>query len=193
MTRFARFGFGAVMTFGVVAVCSLPAWADKDKDKDDGNRRGGAPQAAAQDGGSASTPTTARGANFLVKTQLDPNFCMAVGTGTNEGRTVTLQQCTGVDTQRFAFSLNADDTNVIIESQGMCLDGRTRKGGDGLAIPVAKCKFNDAWRFSMTASGLIKDERSGKCLGVPGAASNAAVSLVACDETKKGQLWKLAH
>jgi hypothetical protein len=147
---------------------------------------------AAGDSG-ATTPTTQHGANFQVKSQIDNNYCIQVAGGTNEGRTITLQQCGTTDTQRWDFTWNNDDTNLMVDSQGMCLDGRTRKGGDGLAIPVAKCRFGDAWRYTITASGLIKDVRSGACLSVPGASANAAVSLAACDETKKGQLWKLSH
>ena len=185
MARNSRI-FGGAVAVAVVAISLGPLTALADKE---GTAR------AAGDAGAPppATPTTARGANFLIKSQLDANFCVAVATGTNEGRTITLQQCSGADVQRWAFSLNADDTNPIIEAQGMCLDGRARKSGDGLPLPVAKCRFGDAWRFTMTASGLIKDVKNNKCLSIPGAASNAAVSLADCDETKKTQLWKLAH
>jgi hypothetical protein len=195
MPGFVRIGLGGVIAAVVIAVTlgPLAAYAgdkDKDRDKDKDDQHG----ARAADGGAAAqTPTTAHGANFLVKSQLDATFCIQVGAGTNEGRTITLVACGTADTQRWAFTWNADDTNSIVESQGMCLDGRARKGGDGLALPVQKCRFNDAWRFTFTASGLIKDVKNNKCLSIPGAAANVAVSLADCDETKKTQLWKLAH
>jgi hypothetical protein len=138
MASFGRIGLGGVIAAAAIAVTlgPLSAYAgdkDKDKDKDDQQRARAA--AAAADGG-AATPTTAHGANFLVKSQLDSNFCIQVGSGINEGRTITLVQCGTADTQRWAFTWNADDTNSIVDTQGMCLDGRTRKGGDGLALPV---------------------------------------------------------
>jgi len=179
MARLARFGFAALaltLGFGFAQAEDKEGRKDKDEKKEE-----------------KPTPTAAHGANFQIKSQIDNNFCIAVAGGTNEGRLITLQQCGSADTQRWAFTWNADESNVIVESQGMCLDGRARKGGDGQSLPVQKCRFGDAWRFTVIASGLIKDLQNKKCLSVPGAAANAAVSLVDCDESKKNDLWKLAH
>ena len=137
--------------------------------------------------------STIHGVNFLIKSQVDNSFCVQVASGTTEGRTITLQTCGSADTQRFAFSNNHDDTNVILDSQGMCLDGRNRKPNDGLAIPVQKCKFGEAFRWAYLASGQIKDVKNGKCLQVPGAANNASVSLADCDATKKTQQFLVTH
>lgn len=177
MNRFARFGLAGLAAAGV-AVALLGATAGP---------------AQGQTDAGTTPPTTAHGVNFLVKTQLDTSFCVQVAAGTGEGRTITLQQCGGADTQRWAFTWNNDDTNVVVDSQGMCLDGRSRKGGDGLALPVQKCRFGDAWRYSYTSLGQIRDVRNGKCLQVSAAAANAPVTLVDCDSSKKNQLWILAH
>jgi hypothetical protein len=148
---------------------------------------------ARQAHGASTPPTTAHGTNFLIKSQVDSNFCIEVANGTSEGRTITLQQCGGADTQRWALPLNSDDTNLIIDSQGLCLDGRFTKGDEGLPLPVAKCGPGKTWRFVFNSAGQLMTARRNLCLSVPGAASNAVVSLEPCDATRLGQLWALAH
>lgn len=138
-------------------------------------------------------PTTARGANMLIKSQADPNFCIAVDAGIYSGRTITLQPCSDADTQRWAFTLNSDATNFIVESQGMCLNGNQPPADAGLPLTVSRCYTGYGRRFTFSPSGLIQNILNGKCLVIPGAASNVAVSLATCDESKKTQLWKLAH
>ena len=143
--------------------------------------------------GAGPPPTEAHGTNFLLESQLDSNFCIEAANGTGEGRTLTLQQCLGADTQRWALPLNSDDTNLIVDSQGMCLDGRSTKANEGLPIPVAKCGSSKTWRFVVTSAGQLMTARRNLCLSIPGAASNAVVSLAPCDATRQGQLWSLAH
>lgn len=143
--------------------------------------------------GPRAADTMGRGADFLIKSQLDPNFCIQVGTGTKPGRTIALQQCGLADVQRWTFTLNSDDTNFIVESQGMCLDGHLAPAEEGLPLQVARCKTTARWRFELTAVGLIRNVGSGLCLSIPGAASNANVSRATCDETKATQRWVLVH
>lgn len=177
MAEFARrVGFGVmVVALAFVGTARAEKEKENDHDKDD-----------------KITPSTAHGTNFQIKSQVDNNFCVQVGSGTNEGRTVTLQQCSSADAQRWAFTYDKDETNLIVETNGMCLDSRAVKPNTNTAVPVMKCQFGEAWRYTYTASGLIKDVKLNKCLSVPGAAANAAVSLADCDEKKKGQLWKLS-
>jgi hypothetical protein len=138
-------------------------------------------------------PSTAHGENFLVKSAVDSTFCMDMTPGATNGLNVVLNTCTTTDTQRFAFTWNADGSNAIINSQGMCVDARQRKAGDGLSIRAWQCHFGDNERYSYNAAGQIVENYSGLCLSVPGAVNGAAVSLVTCDSTKNTQLWKLAH
>ena len=151
-------------------------------------------QAGAATADAVTTPTTASGSNFLIKTLLDTNYCMAVQPGTAEGRTVTLAACDATsDFQRWGLTQNNDGTNLIIDTQGMCLDARLRTTNQGQTVPVQQCRFGDAWRFTYTVLGQLQEVKNGRCLAVAGAASNAAVVLAPCDETATGQRWKLAR
>jgi ricin-type beta-trefoil lectin protein len=166
--RLGKIGFAAVIV-GVVGVT--------------GSAVGQAPKPP------ADAPSTVFGTNFIIKSQADQNFCMQVAPGSAEGRTVNLQPCSSSETQRFTFTHNLDDSNLIIESQGMCIDGRSRKAGDGQAMPVQKCRFGEAWRFAYLSNGTIKDDKNDKCLVIVTAAANAAVTLAACDATKPQHRW----
>jgi YD repeat-containing protein len=141
----------------------------------------------------ALPPSTAHGVNFVLKSQIDNNFCIDVAAGATEGRKVTLSACGTVDTERWALTFDADGQNAMIDSQGMCVDVRGLKGNDGLPVSVYKCHFGENERFSYNATGQIVEVHSRKCLSVAGAVVGSAVSLADCDVTKKGQLWKLAH
>jgi hypothetical protein len=140
-----------------------------------------------------STPTTVHGTNFLVRSQLDEDFCMAVEPGTGPGRTITLQACSTADTQRWALTWNDDDTNLLVDIQGMCVDARLRTTSQGQPASVQRCRFGDAWRFTFDTTGRIQEVKNGRCLAVPGAAANATVVFVPCDDTRPGQLWKVTR
>ena len=143
--------------------------------------------------GAATVPTTIHGVNFMIQSQIDVNYCIQIDNGTQEGRALTLQQCQGQDTIRWALTDNADDTNFIVDSQGMCVDGHFKKANLGLSVTVAKCQTGRVWRFAYTGVGQLMDVQNKKCLSVPGAAANAMVSLQPCDQTMNGQMWRVTH
>jgi hypothetical protein len=158
-------------------------------DKDDDHRPAGDAGAPA----APPPPTTAHGTNFQVKNGLDNNFCMDVAAGSTEGRALTLSPCTAAASQRWGFTWNSNDTNSVIDSQGMCVDAKGRKTGDGVSVVANKCHHGEAQKFTFTSTGHIIDIKTKSCLSVPRATGGAAVFLEACDDTKKQQNWKLAQ
>jgi hypothetical protein len=103
----------------------------------------------------ARLKTTIHGVNFQVKSFDDMTFCMQVEPGVLPGRTITLQQCGVADNQRWAFSLNKGTTNLILDSQGLCIDGRFQPGDEGVARPVNACQFSP--RVEVRLSGELAD------------------------------------
>ena len=140
-----------------------------------------------------ATPTTAHGTYFLFKSAIDNNFCVDVAPGATAGRAVSLSACGTADTERWTLTDNADGTNLVVDSQGMCLDKAGRVVGDGTPLEVFACGFQSHQRFRYTADGLIQDKTTKDCLSVPLAATGAAVSLATCDNTVSGQIFKLAR
>ncbi len=134
------------------------------------------------------------GINFTIHTQVDPNFCVeSASTGGPEGRTVYMSQCAVRDSQHWTFTWDTGNNSVIVGGEGLCLDIRGRKAGDGQPVQIWKCHYGDNQRFTYTASGHIKEVKSGKCLDIAGAALNAAVSINDCNETKQTQIFVLGH
>jgi hypothetical protein len=141
-----------------------------------------------------TTPTTAHGTNFLLKTQLDTNYCVAVESGTAPGRPITLAPCnTSDEMQRWALTWNEDNTNLFVDTQGMCIEARLRTTNQGQTASVQRCRFGDAWRFTYTPLGQIQEVKNGRCLSVAGAAGSLPVVFAPCDENSKGQFWKFAR
>jgi hypothetical protein len=138
-----------------------------------------------------STPTTVHGTGFQLHSMLDTSFCIDVAPGAAEGRTVTLSQCTAATSQRWGFTWNADQTNLLVEAEGMCVDGR--KPQAGVAATVGYCRFADPWRYVFTAEGLVQNVKTGRCLTIPRAASGAAVYFDVCDITRTAQVWKISQ
>ena len=145
--------------------------------------------------GGGGTPSTARGDNFQIKSFVDNDFCIQVAGGTIEGRTITMQLCAAdaLRLTRWTLSDNNDGTNLILDTQGMCLDGNFRRGEEGLARSVQKCGFEITSRFTFTSAGTIRDEKNNMCLKESTAAANAAVFLADCDPTNVNQRWVAAH
>jgi len=135
--------------------------------------------------------STAHGTGFQIKSAFDNNFCAAVDNGTAPARSVTLSLCSAVSTQKWAFTWNSDQSNLLVETQGMCLDGRHPQ--PGVAAKVRYCHFTGPWTYVFTPQGLIKNLGTGQCLGVAGLGAGAAVFFDACDASSKFQLWKLSQ
>ena len=138
------------------------------------------------------TSTTIHGTEFKLETLVDQNFCVTTDNGTAEGRETHLQQC-GSSFGLFTFTDNSDGSNLIVDSQGMCLDGRFRTRDAGLPLKVVSCRFSDRFKWSYLANGEIQNALNGLCLRVPGAAANAWVTLGICDASKPEFRWLVTH
>ena len=138
------------------------------------------------------TATTIHGTEFQLETLVDQSFCVTSDNGTSEGREIRLQQC-GSSFGRFTFTDNSDGSNLIVDSQGMCLDGRVRPRDDGFPLKVVSCRFSDRFKWSYLANGEIQNALNGMCLRVPGAAANASVSLGTCDASDPRFRWLVTH
>jgi hypothetical protein len=143
---------------------------------------------------STAQATEPHGTNLIIKSTVDANFCVeSASTGGPEGRTVYMSQCAVRDSQHWTFTWDAGNNSVIVSGEGLCLDIRGRKPGDGISVQIWKCHYGDNQRFTFTANGHIKELKSGKCLEIAQAAQNAAVFINDCAETKKQQIFSLAH
>ena len=138
----------------------------------------------------AFAPSSEHGAGLEIQSHLDSNFCIRVGDGATVGRSVTLAQCTVADVMRWTFTWNSDNTNLIVETQGMCLDGHYLSSRVGLPMRVVKCTTSNALHFTVSPAGHIIDVANNKCLFVPRAGAGARVFLVTCDSNIPNQVFQ---
>jgi len=138
--------------------------------------------------------SVAHGPNFLIESALDYSFCVDEAPGTAPGRIVSLSPCSTALTERWTLTENADGTNAIVDSQGMCLDTTGRKAGDQTALEVLPCNFKGHERFSFSGEGQFQAATpSNACPWEPNLGGGVATSLARCDSTSTNQVFKLAH
>jgi len=139
----------------------------------------------------AVTPTTNHGGAFLIQSQLDRNYCIQVDAGATPGRALSLQQCNStLPTQRWTFTWNSDQSNLLVDDQGMCVQGR--KPQVGVPMTVDYCRFGSVYKFVYTSEGLIENVLTGQCLSIARAGSAAAVFFRPCDPTQKTDVWPIS-
>ncbi len=140
-----------------------------------------------------TTPSTAHGSNFQIKSAVDFSFCIDVPAGATPGRKLTLTACSPANTERWAFTENSDGTNLLIDDQGFCVDSVGRKAGDGISLQVLKCSFVKSQRFRYNSIGQMQFFETTNCVSLPRANAAAALFLEKCDSSKKRQQFKLAQ
>ncbi len=140
-----------------------------------------------------STPSTAHGEYFQLKSQKDSTFCIDVDPQGTPGRSLFLSVCTAALSQRWTFTSNADGSNLLVNSQGFCVDAVGRTPGDGVALQVNHCNFAKSQRLHFTDAGNIQIGGTKNCLSYPRPGSGAAVFLQACGSLTALEEFKLAQ
>ena len=136
--------------------------------------------------------STAHGEGLQIKSQVDPSFCIDVTAGATQGRALSLSACGGYATQRWTFTKNSDGSNLLVDTQGMCVDTAGRKAGDGVALKVRNCSFANSQRLQFTSAGHLQVSGTTKCVSIPRANAGAAVFLQTCNSSNPLELFKLA-
>jgi hypothetical protein len=139
-----------------------------------------------------ATPTTAHGGGFLIRSGVNQNYCVDVVAGATQGRALSLSACSQNASQRWTFTENADGTNVIVDSLGMCVDAAGRKAGDGVALRVVRCSFVKAQRASYSSVGRIQVSGTKNCFSVPQAHAGAPVFLATCSSAAPLEQFRLS-
>ncbi len=140
-----------------------------------------------------TTPSTAHGEAFQIKSQVDTTFCIDVAAGGTQGRKLSLSACAPYATERWTFTKNSDGSNLLVESQGMCVDTAGRKPGDGVSLKVENCNFLKSQRLRFTSVGRIQASGTATCLSIPRAAAGVAVFLETCSASNPRQRFKLGQ
>jgi hypothetical protein len=143
---------------------------------------------------SAAIPDQPRGVNFVVKSDIDSNFCIQSYAASSTQTDLQVQPCNGaVDAQRWAFAWTASGPLVSLGSNGQCWDANTLIGSPVAVVP---CTFKSHERFVFTAAEQFQNVSGTRCLTVKKTGSflagGTAVLIDKCNGTT-GQTWLLGH
>jgi hypothetical protein len=133
-------------------------------------------------------PPGPQGTNILLETKADLNFCLS--NVVVEGRPTSIQQCSAIDSQHWTFAQSADNSSVLVDGGGQCLEAPAKIGKPAQANP---CTFLTPEHFLFKDDGELQTVSGKLCLEYAVATTDAAVFFVPCDKTQITQMWQLAH
>ena len=128
------------------------------------------------------------GENFTIHTSADPNFCFS--DIPEDGRPSSMAQCIVNDEMRFTFAETVENTSVIIDGSGQCLQAGKQPDYNATFKP---CTFLTPEQFLYKNSGQIQTDSGKMCLQDAQATQNAAVFFAPCKKGLGAQIWQLGH
>ena len=141
----------------------------------------------------ATTTTTyppgPQGVNFTLHTDADQNFCLSNITGGELG--LSIQECAANDSQHWTFAQSADNSSVLVDGNGQCLEAAAKPNKLAQANP---CTFQTPEHFLYKDSTGKLETVSGKlCLQYAVAADNASLYFTSCVKGLVTQIWVIGH
>lgn len=134
-------------------------------------------------------PPGPAGVNFTLHPDADQNFCLS--NITNDQLALSMQQCNTVDSQHWTFAQSKDDSSVIVDGSGQCLEAASKPNKLAQANP---CSFEAPEHFVYNENNGQLRTVSGKlCLQDAQAADNAAVYFTTCVKGLVTQIWVIGH
>jgi hypothetical protein len=134
-------------------------------------------------------PPSPAGVNFTLHPDADQNFC--VSNITNGALGLSIQQCAAVDSQHWTFAQSADNSAVLVDGNGQCLEAAAKPNKLAQANP---CTFQTPEHFLYKENtGKIESVNGKLCLQDAGAATDAALYFTSCVKGLVTQIWILGH
>jgi Ricin-type beta-trefoil lectin domain len=151
---------------------------------------GGSEALVRSDVTAAKYPPGPQGVNYTIHTSADPNFCFTNMPVPDLNRATSIQQCAANDTQHWTWAQSADNSSVLVDGGGQCLEAAKKANKLAQANP---CTFLTPEHFLYTEQGQIKTVSGDLCLQDAQATSNAAVTFASCVKGLTTQIWMLGH
>jgi hypothetical protein len=136
----------------------------------------------------ATFPPQPHGVDLVIKTSIDPNFCVEATTS-SAGTPIDVSGCAVRDIQHWTFLQSADNSIVIADGEGQCLG---YEKSVTLGTVVGPCTFNGSEHF-LFSDGQIENRAGKQCLTYAKAVQNAAVFFEKCVAGQADQTFTLAH
>jgi hypothetical protein len=133
-------------------------------------------------------PEQPHAGELIIKTSIDPNFCLE-DTASTAGSPADISQCATRDNQLWTFLQSSDNSIVIADDEGQCLG--YEKSVEFGAV-VGPCAFNSSEHF-LFPNGAIETRSGKQCLTYAKAAQNATVFFEKCVAGQADQTFSLAR
>jgi hypothetical protein len=134
-------------------------------------------------------PAGPQGENFTVHTDADQGFC-AEDVPSSEATALSVQQCAARDTQRWTLAQSSDNSSVIIDDSGQCMEF----GGAAMAsAKLTPCTFKTPEHFLYSATGQIETTNGKFCLQADQSAAGASIKMPKCVVGLVTQEWVLGR
>jgi hypothetical protein len=150
---------------------------------------GGSEAPARQQTTTTTYPPSPQGVNYTLHTDADQEFCVSNVTGGELG--LSIQECAANDAQHWTFAQSADNSAVLVDGSGQCLEAAAKPNKLAQANP---CTFQTPEHFLYKGNtGKIETVNGKLCLQDAQAASNAALYFTSCVKGLVTQIWVIGH
>jgi|HubBroStandDraft_5_1064220.scaffolds.fasta_scaffold364991_2 hypothetical protein len=133
-------------------------------------------------------PPGPHGSDTSMHTESDTNFCLSDIAA--EGRPTSIEQCAPNENLEWMWAQSADNSSVIVDSEGQCLQASSKSDKDAKVEP---CTFQTPEHFLYKNDGQIETVSGSLCLEAAAASENAAVLFAKCDKKNTNQIWTLTR
>lgn len=137
-----------------------------------------------------ATHTEPAGENFTIHPSADQSFCFTDVPVPDLNRETSMQQCSTIDSDHWAFAQSVDGSSVLVDDNGLCLEAAKKPNKSAQVNP---CTFLTPEHFFYTAKGQIRSESGNLCLEATQVATSAAVTFNTCVKGLTTQVWVLGH
>jgi hypothetical protein len=104
---------------------------------------------------------------------------------------LSIQECAATDSQHWTFAQSADNSAVLIDGSGQCLEAAAKPNKLAQANP---CTFQTPEHFLYKGkTGKLETVNGELCLQDAQAADNAALYFTSCVKGLVTQIWVIGH
>jgi hypothetical protein len=133
-------------------------------------------------------PPGPQGTNYTIHTSADTNFCLSYVAA--DDREMSLQACADNDTQHWTWAQSADNSSVLVDGGGQCLQAAAKSGKQAEVDP---CAFLATEHFLFKGAGQIQTVSGNLCLEDAQPTADSAVFFATCVKGLASQVGDLGH
>ena len=101
-----------------------------------------------------------------------------------------MSQCAPTESQYWTSAQSANNSQVLVDGGGRCLDFSNKTGG---SIELTACTFAGPEHFLYSTTGQIESTSRKVCLQATLATQDASIAIAKCQSGVSLQIWIIGH